>query len=253
MFGCAKGIAPISTTNPTMKTCVVTNRKGGVGKTTLALHLAAAGVDAGRRTLLIDLDPQGSASIVVADTTAALAESLWDDEASVQPTPTTWGFDVLAASPALSGAEELSLDDTLAAIRRVPSGYDLVVFDTPPYFGVLQTAPLLVADLLVAPVEPDVFALQGLRTLQEIVGNLRPRNPRLQLRIVVNRLKKRAAAQMQTVDAMQTALRASYVGPGLSEREGVRQARDAGLPVWHYAKKQPYAQDWKQVCDTLIA
>lgn len=253
MFGCAKGIAPISTTNPTMKTCVVTNRKGGVGKTTLALHLAAAGVDAGRRTLLIDLDPQGSASLVVADTTPALAESLWDDEASVQPTPTTWGFDVLAASPALTGADELSLNDTLTAIRRVPSGYDLVVFDTSPSFGMLQTAPLLVADLLIAPVEPDAFALRGLITLQETVNRLRPINPRLQLRLVVNRLKKRAASQMQTVEALRTALRESYVGPALAEREGVRLARDAGLPVWHYAKKQPYAQDWKQVCDTLNA
>ena len=235
-----------------MKTCVVTNRKGGVGKTTLALHLAAAGVDAGLRTLLVDLDPQASASSVVVQHNAALAETLWDDEAPVQPTATAWGFDVLAASAALSGAEELSLDDTLAAIRRIPKMYELVVFDTPPYFGTLQTAPLLLADVLVAPVEPDVFALQGLKTLQETVRSLRQRNPRLQLRVVANRLKKRAASQVQTIAMMQEALRSNFVGPGLAEREGVRQARDAGKPVWHYAKSEMYAQDWKQVCDALI-
>jgi chromosome partitioning protein len=237
-----------------MKTCVVTNRKGGVGKTTLALHLAAAGVDAGQNTLLVDLDPQASASsIVVPEGGAGLAESLWDDEALVQPTRTAWGFDVLAASPDLSGAEALSLDETVAAIRRLPGGYDLIVFDTPPYFGTLQTAPLLLADVLIAPVEPDVFALQGLKIMQSVVDSLRPRNPALQLRVVANRLKKRSVGQMQTVDAMQAALRAGFVGPGLAEREGVRRARDAGLPVWHFAKRELYARDWKQVCDALIA
>ncbi|ODU95484.1 MAG: hypothetical protein ABT24_12095 [Thiomonas sp. SCN 64-16] len=232
----------------------MTNRKGGVGKTTLALHLAAAGVDAGRNTLLVDLDPQASASsVVVPDGGAGLAENLWDDEALVQPTRTAWGFDVLVASPALSGAETLSLEETLAALRRFPGGYDLIVFDTPPYFGTLQTAPLLLADVLIAPVEPDVFALQGLKIMQSVVDSLRPRNPALQLRVVANRLKKRSVGQMQTVAAMQAALRSSFVGPGLAEREGVRQARDAGKPVWRFAKKEPYAQDWKRVCDTLIA
>ncbi len=237
-----------------MKTCVVTNRKGGVGKTTFALHLAAAGVEAGLRTLLVDLDPQGSASGVVAPGgTPALAESLWDDAAQIQPAKTAWGFDVLAASSALTGAEELSLDDTLAALRRIPAGYDLLVFDTPPYLGVLQTAPLLLADVLIAPVEPDTFALQGLKTVQDVVTSLRPRNPKLQLRVVVNRLKTRAIVQMQTVAALQDALSSRFVGPALAEREGVRHARDAGKPVWKHAKNEPYARAWKQVCDTLIA
>ena len=236
-----------------MKTLVVTNRKGGVGKTTLALHLAAAGVEAGLRTLLIDLDPQGSSSSVAAPDSCGLAEALWDDESTVQPSRSTWGFDMLAASPALSGAESLSLDDTLAVLRRIPDGYDLLVVDTPPYFGVLQTAPLLLADRLVAPVEPDTFALQGLKAMQDVVTSLRSRNPKLQLRIVANRMKLRASVQQQTVSAMQDALAERFVGPALAEREGVRHARDGGKPVWRYAPRESYAQDWLKVCQNLIA
>jgi chromosome partitioning protein len=235
-----------------MKTLVVTNRKGGVGKTTLALHLAAAGVEAGLRTLLIDLDPQASASSVAAPESCGLAEALWDDESAVQPSRSSWGFDMLAASPALSGAESLSLDDTLAVLRRIPDGYDLLVVDTPPYFGVLQTAPLLLADRLVSPVEPDLFALQGLKAMQDVVSSLRSRNPNLQLRIVANRMKRRATVQQQTVSAMQDALAERFVGPALAEREGVRHARDGGKPVWRYAPREAYAQDWLQVCQNLI-
>lgn len=237
-----------------MKTCVVTNRKGGVGKTTLALHLAAAGHEAGRKTLLVDLDPQGSASgVLLPDgTDSGLAETLWDSEADVVPALSSWGFDVLAASPALSGAEALSLDDNLAAIRRVPAGYDLVVYDTPPYFGTLQTAPLLVADLLIAPVEPDVFALRGLSALQDVVGSVKDINPRLQFRVVVNRLKSRAGGQQALAVELEKALANRVVQPALAEREGVRKARDAGVPVWQFAKSQHYAQDWKSVSLALI-
>jgi len=236
-----------------MKTCVVTNRKGGVGKTTLALHLAAAGSEHGLRTLLVDLDPQGSASSVLTpDGAEGLAETLWSDD-PVKPSETAWGFDLLAASPVLSGAESVDLDENLQALRRIPTGYDLIVFDTPPYFGTLQTAPLLLADLLVAPVEPDVFALQGLHALQGVVNDLRVRNPRLQLRIVANRLKNRAGGQRDIVSAMAAALPGQFITPALTEREGVRHARDAGRPVWRFVKKELYAQDWKQVCDTLIA
>lgn len=237
-----------------MKTCVVTNRKGGVGKTTLALHLAAAGVASGLRTLLVDLDPQASATSVACPdpAPAAMVESLWDDAAQIQPSATAWGFDMLAASAALAGADDLSLDDTDAALQRLPGGYELLVFDTPPYCGVLQTAPLLRANLLIAPVEPDIFALRGLKDLQNTVTRIRPRNPGLQMRVVANRLKRRALGQMQTVEAMQDALAWRFVKPALAEREGVRRARDAGKPVWDYTT-EAYARDWQIVCNTLIS
>jgi chromosome partitioning protein len=238
---------------------VVTNRKGGVGKTTLALHLAALSQSDGVRTLLVDLDPQGSATgaalgYATEPPASALAENLWSDDPAdrVQPVTTAWGFDLLAASRNLSGVDALPYEDTQAAFARLPSDYGLVVFDTPPTAGALQSVPLVSARALVVPVEPDAFAVQGLSHLSALVQSVRQANPGLAVFVVANRLKRRAKRQWAVVEHLRQQLGQSLADPPLTEREIVRHSRDAGVPVWDYAPKDPAAQAWKQACHHIL-
>ena len=145
------------------------NQKGGVGKTTLAVHIALAGRDAGLSVLLIDFDTQGSASVIltrdlsIADTPGG-AEKLFSDPENLEPIQTPFEVDLLHGHQHLDRVDrEFSLEDARAlrgVLRDLP--FDLVVIDTPPAVGTRHLAPLLWSDLALTPLEPTSSSLQGL-------------------------------------------------------------------------------------------
>lgn len=172
---------------------VIASQKGGVGKTTVALNLAVALAERGRRTLLADLDPQGGIALALAkgDTELpGLAELLMgeaDPGEAVYPTKLE-GLSLLARGrldPADATEYEQALFATGTlddALSRCEQGQDVVVLDTPAGLGLVTRAALSAADFVVVLLQAEVLALrslhQALRAIEHVRGS---ENPRLQL------------------------------------------------------------------------
>jgi len=171
----------------------VANQKGGVGKTTTAVNLAAALAAARRRVLLVDLDPQGNATMASGvdkrELAASGCEVLLEEVAPRAAIVTTEAhYDLLPGNGDLTAAE-LKLMDALArehrlgeALAKVDADYDLVLIDCPPSLNLLTLNALTAAHGVLIPVQCEYFALEGLSSLLDTIKAVRQRlNPKLEV------------------------------------------------------------------------
>ncbi len=172
----------------------VANQKGGVGKTTTCVNLAAGLVQIGQRVLLVDLDPQGNATMGSGVDKRGLELTVYDvllESASIvearQPSP-KGGFDVVGANRELAGAEielvglERRQERLRDALGAIAADYDFVLIDCPPSLSLLTLNGLCGAHGVLVPMQCEYFALEGLsdlvNTIRQVHANL---NPKLQI------------------------------------------------------------------------
>ena len=168
----------------------IANQKGGVGKTTTAVNVAACIAEAGYETLVVDVDPQGNASVGlgVDRTGPGLYDALTGEaeaEQTIRPTSVE-RLSVMVSTPDLAGAtmelprlpgSEQRLREVLAPIR---DRYAFIVIDCPPSLGPLTVNALVAAERVIVPVQTEYFALEGLAGLLDTLGLIqRELNPRL--------------------------------------------------------------------------
>ena len=168
----------------------IANQKGGVGKTTTTVNLAAGLAQVGRRVLVVDLDPQGNATMGSGVDKRSLPLSVYDvllESASIaearQRSP-KGGYDVLGANRELAGAEvelvELERREKRLrlALQEVAADYDFVLVDCPPSLSLLTLNGLCAAHGVVVPMQCEYFALEGLsdlvNTIKQVHANLNP-------------------------------------------------------------------------------
>jgi len=170
-----------------MKIIAITNQKGGVGKTTTTVNLSAALAELGQRVLLVDLDPQASATSVLGLKEAA-SGSIYQALIGARPArelilPTR--MPNLSAIPAdldMAGAEiEVAqhMDDHMLQLRKVlgdireQNAFDFVLLDCPPSLGILMTNALAAADEILVPIQCEYYALEGLGLLMAVTDKVR--------------------------------------------------------------------------------
>jgi chromosome partitioning protein len=206
-------------------TIAITNQKGGVGKTTTTVNLAASLAANGQRVLLIDLDPQGNATMGCGVDKHALEFSVYDvlmhgaHVEAVRQRAQDAGFDVIPANADLTAAEvelvtssvrEHRLRDALA---RVKHDYDYVLIDCPPSLNMLTVNALVAADSVLIPVQCEYYALEGLSSLaqhghagaEDIEPATQDRRP------VAHDARRAQLPDQRSVDAAHPALRLARV------------------------------------------
>lgn len=175
----------------------VTNQKGGVAKTTTSVNLVEAFARRGKRCLLIDIDPQGNASVANGININSIETGVYEvllGDAQIEDSIINVNirYDVLPASPGLAGAqvELLDFDDKNFRLRNalepVMNDYDIVCIDTPPALNILTINALSAASDVLIPVQCEYFALEGLSGLVTTMGRVRKNfNPNLEIMGVV--------------------------------------------------------------------
>ena len=253
-----------------VKIVTVGLQKGGVGKTTTALHLAFYAAEKGLKVLLADLDTQASASILLTGSVEAATQTdkgeMGSDRmfhaplrmAPVQVKPHLWllsghmGLDSLD----LKLAESRALKDMIAIREELlKTDYDLIVCDTPPAVGMRQVSPIIWADHVVTPIEPSVLAVTGLhtytRTRQQVEKFIhRPIGHSL----VIGRWQKNTRRQQEIIEDLEKKKEWHLISPYLANRVAVADAIAEGKPVWAFAGAADETKtEWKTAMKHLLA
>ena len=244
----------------------VTNQKGGVGKTTTAINLSACVAQAGKRVLLVDLDPQGNSTSGLGVSKKQELLSTYDvviggvrAQDAVRPTMIETLF-LLPSRIALAGAEvelvpmdarEQRLKRALAPIR---DAYDFIFIDCPPSLGLLTLNALTASDAILVPIQCEYFALEGLSQLMNTVKIVRRGlNPRLDIQgVVLTMFSARLNLCVQVVEEVKRYFRDKVYNTIIPRSVRMSEAPSHGLPISLYDPRNTGARAYAQLAQEFI-
>jgi len=259
--------APLTSHGPA-RVIAMANQKGGVGKTTTAINVAAALAEYGRKVLIVDFDPQGAASAGLGinahelDKTiyTALTEPRSDVRTIIEPTAIP-GLDVVPANIDLSAAEvtlvtEVAREQALTRVLRpVLEDYDLILVDCQPSLGLLTVNALTAAHGVIIPLEAEFFALRGVALLMETIEMVSERiNPRLVLDgILVTMYDGRTLHAREVLERVREGFGDKVYSTVINRTIKFPDATISTEPITTYAPKHAGAIAYRRLARELIA
>ena len=247
------------------KIIAITNQKGGVGKTTTAVNLCACLAEQGKKTLLIDADPQGNAS---SGSGAEAGESTLYEvmlgiataEKSIVETDTP-GMSVLPSDIRLAAAEGemVSLDRReyrmRAALRPLAEKFDSIIIDCPPSLGLLTINALTAANSVLIPIQCEYYALEGVRSLMDTVTRVkRGLNPQLETEgVLLTMLDGRTNLGLQVVAQVKKHFKGLVFATTVPRNVRLGEAPSHGLPIHLYDSRSTGAEAYRNLAKEVIA
>ena len=243
------------------------NQKGGVGKTTTCVNLAAYTARAGKRVLVVDMDPQGNASSALGfferkDKKSVYEVLVGDIEAAgaVKKTETD-GLDIITSSEDLAGAElelaqvmigrERVLDEKIEAVKE---GYDFVFIDCPPSLGLLTVNSLAAADGVVVPIQCEYFALEGLSQMMNTIKLVKKfLRPAIEVEgVVITLYDGRAKLSKGVVGEIEKVFGDKVYLTKIPRNVRLAEAPSYGKPVSDYDPKCAGAQAYEKLAEEFL-
>ena len=249
------------------KIIAFTNKKGGVGKTTTAVNMAAYCAELGKKVLLVDIDSQGNATTGLGFSKSALKKSVYnvlmDDEGvaqNIMPTQIKL-LDILPANVDLTGAEvdlvykrnrERLLKDALSKIR---DGYDYIFVDCPPSLGLLTINAWVAADSVIIPLQAEYFALEGVSQLMNTISMVKQNlNPALQIEgVVITMYDGRALISKQITAEIKKFFKAKLYEIIIPRNIRLAEAPSHGVPVMLHDPKCAGARAYKALAEEFLS
>ena len=242
------------------------NQKGGVGKTTTAINLAAALSERGKRVLLCDFDPQGNATSGFGVDPRSLETSIYDLIVSEEPDTKTgivhtkW-VDLIGANVNLAGAELdlIGMDHREARLKlvldKVKDEYDYVFIDCPPSLGLLTLNCLCAADSFLVPLQCEYYALEGLSQLMTTVRMVKKTmNPKLSLEgVLLTLFDGRTNLSIQGVEEVKKHFPGEVFASVVPRNVRLSEAPSHGKPITAYDRMCRGAEAYLSLADEILS
>jgi len=249
-----------------MRILAVVNQKGGCGKTTVAINLAAALAKKGKQVLLVDMDPQGHAGLGLNLDPDDYERSMYDVllhahvEMEEVVLPVLEGLDVAPAAVVLAAVEQELADkpgreQRLAAkLSRLRKEYDYVLIDCPPSIGLLTFNALAAANETIIPVDPSFFSLHGLHKVRETIELLRDEvGHEIHIRILANNYNSRTNFSRDILYEIENFHGDSMLKTTISHTVKLKEAASRGQPIVKFEAGNRASKEFLALAEEILA
>ncbi len=250
------------------KSIAIFNQKGGVGKTTTNINLAASLAMKGKKVLLLDIDPQGNTTSGVGISKKNLQYSTYDllidDELDIRDViqhTKTERLDLVPADVSLAGAEvelvqlehrESRLKNALAAVK---DEYDYIFIDCPPSLGLLTINSLTAVDSVLIPIQCEYYALEGVSQLMSTIELVKKSlNPHLEIQgVVLSMFDGRTNLSIAVVEEVKKYFREKVYTTVIPRNVRLAEAPSFGMPIFQYDPKSRGAEAYDEFADEFLS
>lgn len=244
----------------------IANQKGGVGKTTTSINLAASIAEMGKRVLAIDLDPQGNMTSGLGVDKNEVENTVYElmlDECSINESiqdTVVKGLRLIPSNVNLAGAEIelLGINDKeyilKTAVDYIRDDYDFIVIDCPPSLNMLTVNAMTTADTVLVPIQCEYYALEGLSQLIHTINLVQERlNPNLQMEgVVFTMYDARTNLSLQVVENVKDNLQERVYKTIIPRNVRLAEAPSHGLPINLYDARSTGAEAYHQLAEEVI-